>query len=210
MGRSYNAAASSLDRFERQRERVARLVRDLDQAEFNFKPRADQWSVGEIVDHLLIAESLFRDQVQELIDKKRAGHRPIVRVRPGDMDIVLPLIPASVFPLVAVPMSIASSLTPSVFLELFLRYRLVAAPTLPGTTPTPGKPAAQLKRRLKTYLRQTVRLFQKNSDLDFRRMYYQNPLLGIRNVPELVRLLAAHEARHQTQIRKVLRLLPRG
>ena len=55
-----------------------------------------------------------------------------------------------------------------------------------------------------TSLRETEQLFQTNTELDFTRMVVRHPLLGSYDVPGLLRFMAAHEERHQSQIREVL------
>jgi hypothetical protein len=62
------------------RERTLARADQLTQREFDRPPgRRGGWSVGEVPDHVLLAERLNRDQLARLIELKRSGRRPELR-----------------------------------------------------------------------------------------------------------------------------------
>jgi hypothetical protein len=67
------------------------------------------------------------------------------------------------------------------------------------TTPRCARPADELREDLLSALKQTQALLESNADLDYGEMMIEHPLLGNNNVPGLLRFLAFHEPRHQSQ-----------
>jgi hypothetical protein len=53
------------------RERIAAMVRSLDAAKLNEHPEPKGWSIGEVLEHLLIADELYDDSVARLLASSR-------------------------------------------------------------------------------------------------------------------------------------------
>jgi hypothetical protein len=62
----------------------------------------------------------------------------------------------------------------------------------------------ELARDLKASLQQTETLLRANADLDLNELVLRHPLLGTYDVPGLLRFMAAHEQRHQSQINNII------
>jgi hypothetical protein len=53
------------------RERLASLLRSLDPAKLNEHPEPKGWSIGEVLEHLLIADELYDDSTAKLLASSR-------------------------------------------------------------------------------------------------------------------------------------------
>ena len=72
-GQEWTAAAA---KFRAVRERTIELIRDLTQEQADFSPAPNSWSAGQITDHLLLSEKLYRTQCQDLIALARQERKP--------------------------------------------------------------------------------------------------------------------------------------
>jgi uncharacterized damage-inducible protein DinB len=199
----------ALQRFREVRERTLALVEGLSQEELDARAAPDRWSAGEVLDHLVRAEAVFRKEIRELIGRRKAG-RPAVLFRGlGELDLSVRPFPPGLLRLVQVPLTLASLLLPAAVRDFLIGSRLVPARHPSVTTPRRGRPAADLRAELAASLRETEALFEDNPGLDYHRMWYVHPLLGGNNVLDVLRIAAVHEGRHQGQIADVLRALGR-
>ena len=53
------------------RDRIAALVRPLNAAQLNEHPEPKGWSIGEVLEHLLIADELYDDSIAKLLASSR-------------------------------------------------------------------------------------------------------------------------------------------
>lgn len=194
----------SLEMFRATRRRTIALANELSQVQLNFTSATGKWSVGEVLDHLLLAEKFNRDQIVELIELTRAQQKPFVRHTFADVNVSITYIPTSLLPVFEVPFTLLNTFVPAGVREYMTRNRLVPAQHPDIATPTRGRPAAELREDLASSLKETENLFNANADLDYSVMIAQHPLLGTNNVPGLLRFMAAHEQRHQSQINNIM------
>jgi len=171
----------------------------------DFAPAPGKWSVGEVLDHLILGQRLNLCYITEVIGMKKAGHRPVLRLGFEDVDVSIVHVPKSILPALEVPFTILNIFLPASVRDLMTRYRLVPAQNSVLTTPRRSRPADELRGDLISSLRETEALLESNADLDFSEMLIQHPLLGNNDVPGLLRFLALHEQRHQSQIESVIR-----
>lgn len=195
---------ATLDLFSATRGGTLALIEGLSQEQLDRRPAPGRWSVGEIADHVLRAESYFRNELRELIALARSGRRPVLRRSLSDVDISFAFIPKPLLALFQVPLSLAGLFVPSAFRELLLRNRLIPAQNPSFSTPEKGRRGEDLRRDLAAGIEQTRVLVEQNADLDGRTLVLQHPLLGTNDESGLLRFLALHEQRHQEQIREVL------
>jgi hypothetical protein len=198
------ASRLSLDLHRVNRTRTLEMVRGLSQGQLDFAPPAGKWSVGEVLDHLILGQRLNLSYIAEVIGMKKAGHRPVLRLRFEDVDVSIGYVPKSMLPVLEIPFTIVNIFLPNNVRDFMTRYRLVPAQNPELTTPRRFRPADELRNDLISSLRETEALLESNADLDFSEMLIQHPLLGNNNVPGLLRFLALHEQRHQSQIESVL------
>src|SRR5216684_1402639 len=87
----------SLEHFRMVRTRTLGLVRDLTQAEMDYAPAPEKWSVGEVLDHLLLAERFFRQAIRQLIERQKTGQTPVLRRGFAELDISIAFITEALF-----------------------------------------------------------------------------------------------------------------
>ena len=194
------------------RSRTLAMVAGLSQEQMDYSPAPGKWSIGELLDHLLLSERITRNDIAKLIELARAGRKPNLNRSTDDFDVAPFFIPKPLLPFAQAPFSFVSFFFPNRMRELLLRYVIIPARAASAATPLKRRPADELRQELVSSLRETEALFEANPDLDYGRMIHRHPLLGVQNVPQLLRTLALHEQRHQDQIAEVLKraLLPRA
>jgi hypothetical protein len=57
-----------LHKGELAKQKVEKELSDVSEAQLNWKPTADQWSVGECLDHLIVSDRLFFDDLKKVIN----------------------------------------------------------------------------------------------------------------------------------------------
>jgi DinB family protein len=195
---------AELARLERVRARTIALVDGLSQEELDRRPAAGGWSVGEILDHLLRAEESNRDVIRTLIDLARSGREPYLRRELTPAGLGPAFVPRGLLPYLSLPVSLMTLFIPFSVREQLVRSRLFPARAADELQPQPGRSGGELRYALAAALEVTRNLLAANADLDYRRMVYHHPFLGANDVPAILRLTAAHEERHQEQIRLYL------
>jgi hypothetical protein len=187
------------------RQRTLELIAGLTQVQIEFSPGPGQWYVGEVLDHLLRGEALNRRDIAELIDLAKSGRRPYLIRTFEDVNVSMAFIPKAMLPFLEVPFRLLSMVVPHSAREFLTRYRLVPAQSPDVGTPRKGRSLDELRQELRTSLQETEALFAAHSTLDYQAMIQQHPLLGVNNVLQLLRIVALHEQRHQSQIGDILK-----
>jgi uncharacterized damage-inducible protein DinB len=187
------------------RERVLTLasVMPLSQAQLDFSPRPGRWSIGEIVDHLLLAERLYRDDVAQLAALARAGQAGYRRHSFSDVNVAPLHLPDAVLSWLEVPFGLASRLLPDRVRDLLTEFPILPTRNPDVATPRPNRPASELKRDLATSMAATCAVVESNGDLDLEALVSEHPLTGRANVARILTFLAQHERRHQRQMEAV-------
>lgn len=194
-----------LAEFRAARGQTLALMNGLTQEQLDLRPGRDKWSAGEVLDHVLLAESINREQISTLIEMGRAGRRtPELNLTFADLNVSVAFIPRACIAALGLPLTIMNAFVPNGVRNFLTRNRLVPFQNPDRANPRRGRPGAELRDDLLSSLRETEDLFERNRDLDFSRMTIRHPLLGSYDVPGLLRFMAAHEQRHQSQIDDVL------
>lgn len=193
----------SFAEFASARGQTLRLASGLTQPQLNFCPQAGRWSIGEIFDHLLRAEGLYRGEIGRLIELARSGQRPYIRRSFSDVNVSPLFMPDALLPLFDIPFLVMSRFIPQTVRDLAVEYPLVPIRNPDIATPARGRLAAELNDDLASSLEQTRAMLVANADLDFTQMISEHPLMGAANVPQIIVFLARHERRHHSQIDRV-------
>jgi len=180
------------------------MTTGLSQVQMDFSPGVGVWSVGEILDHLLLTDQIYRHEIAQLIDLARTGRRPFVSRTLVDFNISPAFIPRPLLPFSELPFRMFNLFMPRPVREFMFRYRLVPARNADIANPRKGRNISDLRGELESSIKQTTELLNANPGLNYRKLVFDHPLLGANNVLELLRILAAHELRHQDQIREIL------
>lgn len=194
----------NLEMFRSVRACTLALVSDLTQAQMDYAPALDKWSVGEVVDHLILGHRLNLSYITELIQMKIAGDQPIRHLSFTDVDVSIGYLPKSMLPALEVPLKVMNMFLPSRARDFLTRYRLVPAQSAEITNPRRGRSAAELRHDLIDSLKEMEVLLESHHHLDYSEMIVEHPLLGNNNISGLLRFLALHEQRHQSQIEGIM------
>jgi hypothetical protein len=177
---------ANLQRFRSIRARTLAMIQGLSQAQMDYSPASDTWSI--------------RRDIAELIELTKTGRQPLLYRSAADFNITTFFIPKCALPFLEVPFNFLNMFVSDSVREFFVRYRLIPARAADTAVPHQGRSAAELLDGLRASLEETEALFAANPNLDYVMMIHQHPLLGTQNVPHLLYTMGLHEQRHQSQI----------
>mgnify|MGYP001447698667 CR=1 FL=1 len=158
---------------EAARRALLEAVRPLEEKQLAFRPRPGAWSIGEILDHLALAERSMTRTLSRLL-QQAAGLGRI-----GDTSLPLP----------------------SADLDLAAYARPATAPD--GVRPSPDRPRERLLADLQESRERLLEVSARADGRtigDVRLAHFQ---LGELNFYQWLALVGAHEAKHLAQIRAI-------
>jgi hypothetical protein len=186
------------------REGTLALIQDLTQEQAGFFPAARAWSIGQIVEHLLLTEELYRTQMRKLIDLARRGEKRNIELTFDDIDNSIAFIPRDVIPKLTVPLNVLNVFIPRAVREAMFRTPLIPALNPRASQPTGGQSIAALRARAVSSLHATEEIFRGALPPDLMNKTLSHPIIGTNNVARIFGILEAHEERHHGQIRAVM------
>jgi DinB superfamily len=165
------------------RERIAAMVRPLDSSKLNEHPEPNGWSVGQVLEHLCVADERYEDPLAALLRSKRPDAGA----------------PARVWKPSLIGGLIAGSL---------LKPKPLKSPRVfrPGPTPRNGVVEALLTRELNF-----VKTMDDAASFDWRALRIRSPVLPSwapkMNVGDGFRIHIVHLTRHSHQIERLVEML---
>jgi DinB superfamily len=186
------------------RDDTLRLCSRISQGQSEFA-LPGKWSAGEVLHHLVLADDLYRRNFIQLIDLANSGETPILRSNFTELNTSIAYIPKPLLPMLEIPFTVLNLFVPTMLRETLTQFRLLPAQNPDITTPTKDKLLPELRATLQSSCKQIETLFNDNPHLDYRAMRYQHPIMGSNHVLQMLRIMALHERRHQSQIRDILR-----
>jgi hypothetical protein len=186
------------------RDDTLRLCSAITQTQSEFA-LPSKWSAGEVLHHLVLADDLYRRNFIQLIDLANSGETPILRSNFTELNTSIAYIPKPLLPMLEIPFTVFNLFVPTMLRETLTQFRLLPAQNPDITTPNKGELLPQLRATLQSSCNRIETLFNDNPHLDYRAMRYQHPIMGSNNVLQMLRIMALHERRHQSQIRDILR-----
>jgi hypothetical protein len=163
------------------RERIAAIVRPLDPSQINEHPEPKGWSIGQVLEHLCVADELYRAPFADLIRHSRPDAGAPTRTW-------------------------KSSLIGGMIAESLIRPKPLSAPKVfrPGPTPRNGVVEDLLAREL-TF----VKTMEDGASYDWRALRIRSPALPRwapkMNVGDGFRIHIVHLTRHSHQIERLAR-----
>ena len=130
-----------LDEFRATRTRTLALAVGLTQKQLEFRPGLNQWSIGEVLDHMLLAERANRDQIARLIEMKRQGRVPELNLTFSDLNISVAGVPRCLLALLEGPITLMNQFVPDGLRTYLTRNRLIPFRNPDVATPRRGRPA---------------------------------------------------------------------
>ena len=157
------------------RAELLREVEDLSQRQAEWRPTPRDWSVGEVIDHLTIAEIATGKLTTKLTKEAAAGGAP-------------PVFPHDVTEFAALPISVSE-----------------AANAPESVWPTHGKPLAELLATLKATRERSRQSFDRLATCDPRALRFKHVRFGDLDLAQWWRLTAEHDRVHLGQLRDLKR-----
>lgn len=198
-----DGARDRLNEYRSARALTLAAVAPLSQAQLDFSPRPGSWSIGEVADHLLLAEQQWRGEIGRLVELARSGQKPYIRRSFAEANVSPFFLPNSVLSLLETPFGLVSRVMPDSVRGLLTELPLLPTRNPDFATPRPRRPAGDLKADLAASIAQTRDVISAHDDLDWSQLVVEHPLMGRSNVPAIFTFLTQHERRHQGQMERV-------
>lgn len=167
-----------IERVESDRALLLAASRDLEQAQLDFQPAEDRWSIGENLDHLALVE-------------KGIGRLVTMKVQDAQT--------AAKFAAIETPSQLASLDR----YDIPNNSRKLKVPD-PKITPRHGIAKDELFAHLEESRDELRKSFAALSDYDLAAHTFPHPLLGELNLYQWILFIGQHERRHLNQINSVL------
>lgn len=179
------------------------LVEKLDQEQSEYRPGADKWSVGEVLDHLLRVDAVIVREIGVALDQRQRG-LPFVYRGLADVDSNVPWVLRPVLPFFEVPFGLFNALVPPRLRRFLIRDRRLPGQAPRVLQPRFGRPIATLREELLETFTTLEEQQQDHPDFNLDHLFYYNSIMGLQSVPGMYRFAANHEERHQEQLREIL------
>src|SRR5262245_10698299 len=167
------AVAELWDELQAVRAQVLQEAEGLSQAQADWRPSEKDWSVGEIVDHITVAEVATGKLTTKLT--KEAEAAGALGAFPADLMAFAPLPPVPPGPMEAPPV----------------------------VWPGQGKPIDELIAALKATRERSRQSVEKLARVDPRRLAFNHVRFGDLDLAQWWKLQASHEGMHLAQLREV-------
>jgi hypothetical protein len=158
-------------------ERIRDTVSGLPEAELTRRPPNGGWSIGEVLEHLIVSADSYLERLRTILAKEqRAGADPHRTWKP--------------------------SLMGGLLVQSFRSPRKMRAPKIykPGPAPRPRVLEEFLQRQ-----EETGRLIARSADMDWHGVRFVSPVMSLirMNLGDAFTVLVAHAERHAEQIERV-------
>jgi len=197
--------ASTVAKMQEERAAFLRGLEGLSQAELDFKPASDSWSVGEVAHHVGLTETMFHRYLADLLRSGSREHGASRTIPFDELPMGPQMIPPSLLrlPPVLLPFAIMSSFMPQRLQSALLANPLVKVKTAPAVEPKHGIAQGELLDFLKKARQATLELLKPVQDWDLTRFRWFHPLMGGHDVYGTLDLIASHDRRHAAQVERV-------
>jgi hypothetical protein len=202
-----NAASGDPDaeiaRFREVREKTLAILGPLTIAQAVWSPQDGKWTIAQIADHLLLTEEMYREQFQRLIRTAEEGGGSSIEISLSEVDVGFAAIPREVVPLLEVPMRMFNLFVPHALRETMIRYPIVASLNPRQSQPREGLALGKLRQDLARSLEETEEFFARPMPRNADELTINHPILGNNTIVQSLRILIAHEQRHQEQMERI-------
>jgi hypothetical protein len=191
--------AAEFERFREVREKTLATLAPLTAPQASWSPGQGKWSILQIADHLLRSEHMFRDHSQRLLQAVAEGKKNIA-ISLSEVDVGFKMIPQQVAPLLEIPMRMFNLFLPQVVRETVIRHPIVASRSARNIEPGEGLTLPRLRQDLVTSLEETDAFLSMPMPHNLDELTVDHPVMGNNTIPQLFRIVIAHEERHHRQI----------
>jgi hypothetical protein len=150
----------------------------------------------------------FRKYQRQALERARAGGKRTIRIGFREVDTRLRPLPGSWMPILAPILFALHAVTPfRVRLAVMRKPGLLWAAAPKVAQPLGARTLDELRVDLVAEMRETTALFEGDLPDTLPRIRAAHPLYGSNSVAQVVLMMAAHEERHQHQLRAILKEL---
>lgn len=196
--------ARAIAKYRAAREGTIAIFQDLTQTQADFFPAPRVWSVGQIVQHLLLTEELYRPIMRKLIELAANGQKHNIELTFGEIDNSIAFIPRELMTKLAAPLQVVNMLMPRAVREAMFRIPLIPASNPTASRPEASQPIAVLRNRAVSSLEETEEIFRRALPRGLMSVTMSHPMLGVNNIIGIFGIITAHEERHHGQMRSVI------
>jgi hypothetical protein len=199
--------SKAIQRLERQRALLLGAIEDLDQAQLDFKPSRQSWSIGQISQHIALGEVVWRGYLKNLLKDGAEKGQGTVKVSLNEVPFHSRFVPDFILrsPFVLGPLSVMIDLMPRPLQSMLFAVPLVKMDAGVRMQPRFGMSRTHVLKFLADTRKGTLDVIQPVSAKDLSRYRVIHPLVGDQNVYGVLELLASHEQRHTQQIEAIKR-----
>lgn len=194
-----------MEGFRAERENLLESIRSMDQRQLDFQPSRLEWSAGEVVHHVMLAEKLWQGYIRELLDgaDPRRGARREISAQ--ELSFQSPLIPDVILqsPWVLGPMSVMVNFIPKTVQSTLFAVPLIKLKAGPRLQPKRGLSPATLLELSDQVRLATLEMLAPVKTWDLSRFCVNHPFIGEQNVYGILELVASHDQRHKLQIENI-------
>lgn len=197
--------SQALERIQRERALLNTQFESLSQAQLDFKPSSDSWSVGQVAHHVGLAEKMLQDNVRELLQAGRERRRVTRNVTFQDLPMRPRIIPGLLLAMepVLLSFSIMNTFVPRPLQSFFLANSILKIKTAPALEPKAGMPREELLQYLRDARDSTLKLLEPAKSRDLSAYRWRHPLMGTHDIYGTLELMANHDRRHRMQMEEI-------
>jgi len=199
---------AAIEEFRITRGRTLDIAAAVSDEQVRKRVRMGSWSVAEVLDHIVRSEVAFRKYLRLAVDRANAGETKTMRIGFREVDTRLRPLPSSWMPMLAPILFALHAVTPfNVRLAVMRKPGLLWAAAPKVAEPLRERTLEELRADPGAEMRATGALFEGDLPDALPLLRAAHPLYGSNDVAQVVRLMAAHEERHQHQLRAILKKL---
>jgi hypothetical protein len=197
-----DSLARSIERLQQERSVLRGKIEGLEQAQLDFQPSRQLWSIGQVAHHVGLGEKLWQGYLNTALKNGGQKREATVHVSLEDVPFSSRIIPdilwRNVF--VLTPLSLMIRLIPRPVHSMLFAVPLVKMDAGPRMQPKRGLPRTQILQFLEETRQATLAMLQPVADWDLTRIRIIHPLVGDQDVYGILELLSSHDQRHSQQI----------
>jgi hypothetical protein len=194
---------AEVERLRAIREKTLAVLEELTVAQAAWSPQIGRWSILQIADHLLLTEQMYLEQFQRLLQQAEDGRGKTIEISLNEVDVGIKAIPRQVVPLLEIPLRMFNLFVPHVVRETMVRYPIVASLNPRASRPREGLELGRVRRDLFASFEAMEEFFARPMPRDLDELTINHPIMGNNSIPQLFKIVIAHEERHQRQIDRI-------
>ncbi len=192
----------AIDRAQHERAVFLGKIEGLSQAQLDFRPARNAWSIGQIAHHVGLAEGVWQGYLSSVLKAGASKKEATLRVSLQEVPFSARLIPDFILrnPFVLGPLSMVVNLLPRPFHSMLFAVPLIKMDSGPRMQPRHGMSRGQLLKLLDETRKEMLAILDPAAGWDLTRFRVVHPLVGDQDPYGILELIASHDQRHSQQV----------